>query len=83
MRKSERVVEEIRAGLLTELNHEVESRFGGNKAKAAETVDMHRIQFTNVCNGKVGPTIDKLIQIGAKLGWKIEFYVERGKEKEP
>ena len=65
------------------MNQEVEGRFGGNKAKAAETVGMHRIQFTNVCNEKVGTTIDKLIQIGAMLGWKIELRVERKKENGP
>lgn len=77
MKKPEAVVEEIRDELLSELNQEVESRFGGNKAKAAETAGMHRIQFTNVCNGKVGATIDKLLQIGATLGWKIEMKINR------
>ena len=77
MRDAERVVEKIRDELLCELNQEVENRFGGNKAKAAETVDMNRIQFTNLCNGKVGATIDKLIQIGATFGWKIEFRIKR------
>lgn len=81
MKKPEHVVEKIRNELLSELNQEVEDRFGSNKAKAAEAVDMHRIQFTNVCNGKVGATIDKLIQIGAALGWKVELRVGRRKEE--
>ncbi|MGE3263362.1 MAG: hypothetical protein AB7K68_16395 [Bacteriovoracia bacterium] len=77
MKESERTVKKIRDGLLDELNQEVENRFGSNKAKAAEAVAMNRIQFTNLCNEKVGATIDKLIQIGATLGWKIELTVNR------
>ena len=80
MRKQRHVVEDIRNRLLDELIREVEDRFGGNKAKAAEAVDLHRVQFTNLCNGREGATIDKLIQIGAKLGWKVELRVERRKE---
>lgn len=83
MRKPRRLVEDIRNRLLNELIREVEDRFGGNKAKAAEAVEMHRVPFTNLCNGKEGVTIDKLIQIGTTLGWKIELRVERGKENEP
>lgn len=81
MGKHRYVVEDIRNRLLDELIREVEDRFGGNKAKAAEAVDLHRVQFTNLCNGREGATIDKLIQIGAKLGWKIELRVERRKDK--
>lgn len=77
MRKQRHVVEDIRNRLLDELIREVEDRFGGNKAKAAEAVDLHRVQFTNLCNGREGATIDKLIQIGATLGWKIELKVNR------
>lgn len=80
MRK-QRLVEDIRNRLLDELIQEVEDRFGGNKTKAAEAVDMHRIPFTNLCNGKEGASIDKLIQIGSALGWKIELRVERRKDK--
>lgn len=83
MGKQRRLVENIRNSLLNELIRDVENRFGGNKTKAAETVEMHRIPFTNLCNGKEGATIDKLIQIGAKLGWKIELRVERRKEEDP
>jgi len=81
MRKQPHLVEEIKKKLLSELIQEVDDRFDGNKAKAAEAVEMHRVPFTNLCNGKEGPTIDKLIQIGAKLGWKIELRVDRGKER--
>ncbi len=69
--------ENIRNRLLDELIQEVEDRFGGNKTKAAEAVEMHRIPFTNLCNGREGASIDKLIQIGMKLGWKIELKVNR------
>jgi plasmid maintenance system antidote protein VapI len=81
MRKQQRPVEDIRKRLLGELIQEVEDRFGGNKARAAEAVAMHRVPFTNLCNGKEGATIDKLIQIGAMLGWKIELRVDRGRER--
>lgn len=77
MRNQRRLVEEFRQRLLGELNQDVEDRFGGNKAKAAEAVEMGRIQFTNLCNGRDGATIDKMIQIGATLGWKIELTVNR------
>ncbi len=77
MRKHRDIVEEIRNRLLDELIQEVEDRFGGNKAKAAEAVSLHRVQFTNLCNGREGATIDKLIQIGARLDWKIELNVNR------
>lgn len=80
MRKQRQLVEDIRNRLLTELIQEVETRFGGNKTKAAEAVEMHRIPFTNLCNGREAATIDKLIQIGAMLGWKVELRVERRKE---
>lgn len=81
MRKQERLVEDFRKRLLDELIRDVEDRFEGNKAKAAEAVQMHRVPFTNLCNGKEGATLDKLIQIGAMLGWKIELRVDRGKER--
>ncbi len=77
MKKQRDVVEDIRNRLLDELIHEVKDRFDGNKAKAAEAVQLHRVQFTNLCNGREGATIDKLIQIGVKLGWKIELRVDR------
>lgn len=81
MRKQRHVVEDIRNRLLGELIQEIEDRFGGNKTMAAEAVEMNRVSFTNLCNGREGATIDKLIQIGATLGWKIELRVERRKEK--
>lgn len=81
MRNRRQLVDEFRKRLLGELNQDVEDRFGGNKAKAAEAVEMGRIQFTNLCNGRDGATIDKLVQIGATLGWKIEIRVERRKDK--
>lgn len=56
---------------------EVEERFDGNKAKAATALQMNRVQFTNLCNGREGATIDKLIQIGAMLGWSIDVRVKR------
>ena len=80
--KKQRRAEDIRNRLLDELIQEVEDRFGGNKTKAAEAVEMHRIPFTNLCNGREGASIDKLIQIGMKLDWKIELHVERRKDKE-
>lgn len=80
MRK-QRLVEDFRNRLLSELIQDVEDRFGGNKTKAAEAVEMHRTPFTNLCNGREGATIDKLIQIGELLDWKIELHVERRKDK--
>lgn len=81
MGKHQKIVDDIRKRLLRELVSEVDERFEGNKAKAAEAIEMHRVPFTNLCNGKEGATIDKLIQIGAKLDWKIELRVERGEKK--
>lgn len=77
MRKQQRIVEDIRNRFLNELNQEIEDRFGGNKTKAAEAVEMNRVSFTNLCNGREGATIDKLIQIGFLLGWKIELKINR------
>lgn len=77
MRKQKLIVDDIRNRLLNELIQDVKDRFDGNKTKAAEAIDMHRIPFTNLCNGREGATIDKLIQIGAKLGWKIELTINR------
>jgi hypothetical protein len=76
--KQQKIVADIRKRLLRELADEVEERFGGNKAKAAIALEMHRVPFTNLCNGREAATLDKLIQIGAKLGWEIELRVKRG-----
>ena len=81
MRKPQKTVDSIRKSLLGELVSEVDERFGGSKTKAAEAVEMHRVPFTNLCNGREGATIDKLIEIGTKLGWEIELYVDRGNKK--
>ena len=81
MGKHKKLVDDMRKRLLRELVSEVNERFEGNKAKAAEAVEMHRVPFTNLCNGREGATIDKLIQIGAKLDWKIELRIERGETK--
>ncbi len=81
MVRPQKIVDDIKKRLLRELVSEIDERFDGNKAKAAEAVEMHRAPFTNLCNGREGATIDKLIQIGTKLGWKIELRVERGETK--
>ena len=77
MGKHQKIADDIRKKLLRELVVEVDERFDGNKAKAAIAVEMHRVPFTNLCNGRDGVTIDKLIQIGAKLGWDIELLIDR------
>lgn len=77
MTRHRKIVTDIRERLLRELIDEVEERFDGNKAKAATALQMNRVQFTNLCNGREGATIDKLIQIGAMLGWSIDVRVKR------
>ena len=77
MRKHQKTVDDIRKRLLGELVSEVDERFGGSKTKAAEAVEMHRVPLTNLCNGREGATIDKLIEIGVKLDWEVELHVNR------
>ena len=77
MRHKHKITDEIRKKLLHELKLEVAERFDGNKASAATTIGMHRVPFTNLCNGKEGSTIDKLIEIGTQLGWEIDLSVDR------
>ena len=79
MGKHKKEADNIRKRLLIELVNEVDERFEGNKAKAALFLKIHRVPFTNLCNEREGVTIDKLIEIGSKLGWKIELSIDRDK----
>lgn len=81
MDRKKKNVDEFRGDLLLELKNEIDESFGGNKTKAAEALGMHRAPFTNLCNGKERATIDKLIEIGMKLGWKIELLIKRDRHK--
>ena len=74
----QKTVTNIKERLLQELLVDIEGRFGGNKTRTATELKMNRVQFTNLCNGKEGATIDQLMLIGTKLGWDIEVRIKRG-----
>lgn len=81
MSRSPNFVDELRARLLRELLEDVDQRFDGNKAKAAEASGVHRVPFTNICNGREAATIDKFMQIGMRLGWKFDVRISKGRRK--
>jgi hypothetical protein len=77
--RGRKLIEAMREKLLRELNDEVATRFGGHKTNAAMAARMHRVQFTNICNGKEDASIEKLAEIGIRFGWKIDIDVQRKK----
>ena len=81
MDKPKKFVADLKKEFLTELGNEVEERFEGNKASAARAVQMARVPFTNLCNAREGVTLDKLFEVGVRLGWDIDVRFKRKSSK--
>jgi hypothetical protein len=81
MDKPKKFVVDLKKEFLSELGSEVDERFEGNKASAARAVQMARVPFTNLCNAREGVTLDKLFEVGVRLGWDIDVRFKRKSSK--